>query len=272
VAYLDMLETPEDQLVLFEMVLLHTRLPNGRLESFTKCKYVGVRAHNTDYVDHAAAQRQGIIVSGIPQAGANAVAEHTFSLIFAVAKQLLQSNQNVREGKWRKGLRPNLELRGKNLGIIGYGTIGRQVAVIGRALGMNIYIASRSVCEGQLTMDEVLQQSDIVTLHASTKNNSEPLISRSQLEKMKDGAILINTARGSLLHAGDLENALRSGKLFGAGLDVHPEEPYINKALYELPNVVCTPHVAFYTRDTIERMNQYLVEQAIDFYAGYDEN
>ncbi|CAH1198931.1 Erythronate-4-phosphate dehydrogenase [Paenibacillus plantiphilus] len=268
VEYMDIHKATKQQLANFDMFLIHSKIPDTCMESFVKCKYIGIRAHNTDYVSSDLAHKLGIELRGIPQLGENAVAEHTFSLIFAVAKQLFLSSDNINEGKWRAGLQPNVELRGKHLGIIGYGTIGRAVASIGRALGMHTLIAaSRTSAEdGSLSLEEVLQQSDIVTLHASTRGHTEPLINKRQLEMMKDGAILINTARGSLLNDADLEAALRSGKLMGAGLDVYPEEPYTNRGLYELPNVVCTPHLAFYTNETISSMNQHLLEQAIHYY------
>jgi phosphoglycerate dehydrogenase-like enzyme len=268
VEYIDIHKATKQQLANFDMYLIHTTITNELLDSFARCKYIGIRAHNTDYVSRDHANKQGIVIRGIPQVGENAVAEHTFSLIFAVTKQILLSSQNLREGKWRERLYSNVELRGKNLGIIGYGKIGKIVALIGRSLGMNPLITSSRINskDGYLSIEEVLQQSDIVTLHASTKDNIEPLIERKQIEMMKDGAILINTARGSLLNYYDLEEALRSRKLFGAGLDVYPDEPYFNTKLCELPNVVCTPHLAFYTNETVSKMNQHLVDQAIDHF------
>ncbi|OME86246.1 hypothetical protein BK120_09820 [Paenibacillus sp. FSL A5-0031] len=209
-----------------------------------------------------------MVVRGIPQVGENAVAEHTFSLIFAITKQLIPSNQNIRDGRWREGIAPNVELRGKSLGIIGYGKIGKVVALIGKSLGMNVLTASNrsSSKAGQLSMEEVLQQSDIVTIHASTTNNLEPIINKKHFEMMKEGAILINTARGGLVDYDDLEKVLSSGKLRGAGLDVFPEEPNTKRKLYDLPNVVCTPHLAYYTNETISDMNLQLLDQAIDYF------
>lgn len=268
VHYIDFLKTSKEQLANIDIYLIHTNIPNQLLELFVSCKYIGIRAHNTDYVSSDLAHNKGIVIRGIPQVGENAVAEHTFSLIFAVAKQLSLSHQNIREGKWRDGLHPNIELKGKNLGVIGYGKIGNLVALIGQSLGMNVLIASSrtSSKDDQLSIEEVLRQSDIVTLHASTKNNIEPIINKKQIEMMKDGAILINTARGSLVDYNDLKEALKSGKLLGAGLDVYPDEPNTDTMLCELPNVVCTPHLAFYTNETISKMNQHLLDQAIDFF------
>lgn len=109
----------------FDLMLIHSRVPNEVLMRLPKCKYIGVRAHNTDYVDNSMASSLGMKVEGIPQVGSNAVAEHTFALIFALTKQIVLSHHNVVNGRWRGNLTPNYELFGKTLGIIGYGTIGQ---------------------------------------------------------------------------------------------------------------------------------------------------
>lgn len=268
VDYFNIQSAPKEQLAKYDMFLIHSKIPSELLSSFKRCQYIGVRAHNTDYISSELALKYGIEIQGIPQVGEISVAEHTFSLIFAVTKHLLHSNSSIKEGKWREGLKPNFELRGKKLGIIGHGKIGKEVAKIGAAFGMNPLIASSSSNskEEHLSIEEVLKQSDIVTLHASTKANSEPLITSEQISMMKDGAILINTARGSLLNYKDLEEALRIGKLYGAGLDVYPDEPILHSQLCELNNVVCTPHVAYYTNETIARMNQHVILQAIEYF------
>lgn len=251
----------------FDLMLIHSKVSNEVLQQLHKCRYIGIRAHNTDYIDSSMAKKLGMTVSGIPQVGANAVAEHTFSLIFALTKQILPSNQNVVSGNWRDGLTPNVELFGKKIGIIGYGAIGQIVANIGRALGMTILIASRGnqIEEDRLPLEEVLGQSDIVTLHASSKAGNEHLINQERIASMRDGAILINTARGKLIDYVALEAALKSGKLFGAGLDVFPDEPIRNESICHLRNVVCTPHVAFYTDRTISIMNDHLINNAIQY-------
>lgn len=271
VDYIDLHSTDEARLGHYSSFLIHSKISSAQLASFKQCRYIGVRAHNTDYVSRELARELGITVKGIPQEGASAVAEHTFALLFAVTKQLAAAGHNVQAGKWREGLSPNLELRGKQLGIIGYGTIGQEVAAIGTALGMKPLIASSrgstsAQQEGHLSLEDVLRQSDLVTLHASTKAGGVPLIGGREFSMMKDGAILINTARGSLVNERDLAEALRSGKLYGAGLDVYEDEPVRDSDLCRLPNVVCTPHVAYFTRETIARMNRSLIDQALDFF------
>jgi phosphoglycerate dehydrogenase-like enzyme len=267
IVFIDFSKPIDSNVIEAEIMLVHSKVPNEVLRKFANCKYLGVRAHNIDYVDSSLTNEMGITVVGIPQVGANAVAEHTFSLIFALAKQIVQSDLNVKAGKWREDLTPNYELFGKKLGIIGYGTIGQMVASIGRALGMDILISSKSNSEEieRLPLEELLKQSDIVTIHASTKPENEQLINKDRIALMKDGAILINTARGKLLDYAALETALQNGKLWGAGLDVFAEEPIKNLSITQLSNVICTPHHAFYTDSTISIMNNFLINNVIQY-------
>ncbi|MFF2886898.1 NAD(P)-dependent oxidoreductase [Paenibacillus sp. NPDC057967] len=258
-----------DVLAKYELALVHSKLTAAAISTMDACRYIGVRAHNTDYVDQAAAQQQGILVQGIDQMGVQAVAEHTISLLLAIAKQLLPYHTNVASGRWREGLRPSYELKGKTLGIIGYGKIGERVATLGHALGMNIVIASgnkdHAEQAGRLPLEDVLAQADIVTLHASTRTLTGPLLTKTMINLLKPQAIVINTARGGLMDYAALEDALRQGKLYGAGLDVFPEEPVTESRLSQLPNVICTPHLAYYTDETIRLMNQQLIQRAIDY-------
>ncbi|WP_188888035.1 2-hydroxyacid dehydrogenase [Paenibacillus radicis (ex Gao et al. 2016)] len=262
----------EEQLSNCDAVLLHSRLSRDSLLKMSKCKYIGIRAHNTDYIDRKLAEELGISYKGIPQLSQTSVAEHTFALIFAVTKQLKFSHNNVIHGNWRSGLTPNYELASKKLGIIGNGQIGKQVGAIGRALGMEILVASKlgEEKEGELPLGQVIQQSDILTLHLSTKGNSV-FFDKEKIARMKPNAILINTSRGSLLDYKFLEESLRAGKLFGAGLDVFPEEPLKETSLCDLTNVICTPHVAYYTEETIASMNETLITNLEEFHKAVED-
>ncbi|XEC93429.1 2-hydroxyacid dehydrogenase [Paenibacillus tarimensis] len=265
---IDFLKPAAMSMLDFDLLLAHSKLPDDLVKNFRKCRYIGFRAHNTDYINPNIAKELGITVKGIPQIGANAVAEHTFALIFAVTKRIVASNENVVNGKWREQSKPNYELCGKTLGIIGYGKIGKLVAGFGRLFGMDVLVASTPGEKeiGRAPLEEVLEQSDILTLHASTKAGNDNLLNRERMFMMKDNAIIINTARGKLMDYNALEEALKSGKLFGVGLDVFPEEPVQSLELCQLPNVVSTPHHAFYTDRTIALMNRHLIDNAVTYF------
>jgi len=258
----------EEQLERCEALLLHSRLPRGTLDRLTRCKYIGVRASNTDYVDRKLAEEKGIVVRGIEQASRVSVAEHTFALIFAVAKQLVPAHSGVVGGRWRDGLKPNYELAGKKLGIVGNGRIGKQVGAIGRALGMEVLFAGKpgEEKEGETPLERTIREADVITLHLSNKDN-RVFFDRDKIRAMKPGAILVNTSRGSLLDEDALKESLLEGRLFGAGLDVFAEEPLRDSSLSDLPNVVCTPHVAFHTQETLAAMNASLISELERFYA-----
>ncbi|MFF2483470.1 2-hydroxyacid dehydrogenase [Paenibacillus sp. NPDC058071] len=262
----------QSQLSRCDAMLVHSRISRDSLSKLAKCKYIGVRAHNTDYVDRQITEEMGIVVQGIPQLSQTSVVEHTFALIFAVSKQLKLSQNNISTGLWRGEMSPNYELSGKKLGIIGNGRIGKQVAMVGQALGMEVLIASKPGVEkpGEAPLMQVIQESDIVTLHLSSKEN-KVFFDREKIEGMKPGAILINTSRGSLLDYEALREKLLTKHLFGAGLDVFPEEPLNDPSLCDLPNVICTPHVAYYTQETISKMNSYLIDNLELFYKSEEE-
>lgn len=245
-----------------DYLLIHTKLSDEEMKKMKNCKYIGIRAHNTDYVNKIVAEEMGIVIEGLKtQHGVNAVAEHTFALIFAVAKNLINSNSSVAEGNWRKNIGLNYEIAGKKLGIVGYGKIGKRVAEIGRMFGMEILIASKekSVKEGEVSIEEVLKQSDIVSLHLSSKDENKNYINREKLQIMKDDAILINTARGSVLDYKSLKSELEKGRFVGVGVDVFDEEPPKQEDIFKFSNVVMTPHTGFMTRETIEKMNNELI-------------
>lgn len=251
-----------------EAFLLHSRFPSELLKELTRCRYIGIRAHNLDYIDLETARGMGKEVRGIPAVGQVAVAEHTFALIFALAKHLFPSHKNILDGKWRESIPLNFELHDKYLGIIGYGAIGRKVAEIGRAIGMRVIITGSSRTPGTMLLEDLLSLADVVSIHIPYRPQNHRFMDRRRIDAMKDGAFLINTARGGLLDHDALEDALRSGKLSGAGLDVFDKEPpAVPRSLFELPNVICTPHLAFYSRETLHEMNRHLVENVLGYFA-----
>jgi len=246
-----------------EYLLLHSFLPDEKLNKMKKCKYIGIRAHNTDYVNKEISNILNIVVEGLKsQYGVDAVAEHAFALILGISKNLINSHNNIIEGSWKDGLPLNYELRGKTLGVVGNGKIGKRVAEIGRVFGLKVLIVGKEndLKKDEVSIDEALINSDIISIHISSKKENYKFFNKEKLQKMKKNAILINTSRGSILDYEDLEGELRNGKFFGVGLDVFQEEPLIASTLFRQTNVICTPHLGYLTKESIELMNNELIE------------
>jgi len=251
-----------------EYLLLHSKLSDEQLLKMQQCKYIGIRAHNTDYVNKDVTEKQNIVVKGLQnQHGVNGVAEHTFSLIFSLAKNVVNAHKNVTQGRWREGLRLNFELRNKKLGIIGYGKIGQRVAELGKLLGMEILIAGKKgACKpDEMALETVLKESDVLTLHLSSKAENDNYIDHDALMLMKENAILINTSRGSVLDHCALEKEMKKGKFLGVGLDVFDTEPVQYSFLTEYENVILTPHVAYMTNESLGNMNHELLVNLKEF-------
>jgi phosphoglycerate dehydrogenase-like enzyme len=206
-------------------------------------KLVQLMSAGYEHVDLRLAERFGVPVATFGDAMASVVAEHTLLLILAVYRKLLQLDAAVRAGTWRTGEPVLRELRGKRVGLIGMGYIGREVAARLRAFDAEVVYFSRS--DSSMPLDELLATSDIVSLHVALALSSRGLIGRRELALMKSDAVLVNTSRGPVVDQAALLEALRDGRLAGAGLDVlDPEPPSADDQLLGLPNVVFTPHNA----------------------------
>lgn len=214
-----------------------------------KLKFIGVTATGYDNVDIAAAEELGIAVCNVPAYSTEAVAQHAFALILELTNYVGSYNAAVQDGEWYRSkdftfINESLSLLdGKSLGIIGYGNIGKRVARIGEAFGMKINIYSQD--------PEAAQKSDYVTLHCPATAENKGFINKDFIAGMKDGAVLINTARGALINEADLAKALKSGKLAAAGVDVLSCEPPVEPhPLIGLKNCILTPHNAWMPRET----------------------
>lgn len=219
------------------------------MKSCEKLKFIAVTATGYDNIDLEAAKDLGIAVYNVPAYSTPAVAQHAFSLLLELANHVGKYNNSIQNGKWYECSdftfiedSPVL-LEGKSLGIIGYGNIGKRVAKIAEAFGMTVNIYSRD--------KEAAIKSDFLTLHCPLTEENRGMINKEFISQMKDGAILINTARGGLVNEEDLAEALKEGKLLGAGLDVisaePPKEPH---PLIGLPNCILTPHMAWMPKET----------------------
>lgn len=218
-------------------------LSEGDYAAAPRLKLVQLMSAGYEHVDLGLAARFGVPVATFGDAMASVVAEHTLLLMLAVYRRLMQLDAAVRSGAWRTNEPLLRELRGKRVGLIGLGSIGREVANRLSAFGAEVVQLSRR--SASMPLDELLQTSDIVSLHVALAPSTRGLIGERELALMKPGAVLINTSRGPVVDQPALYTALASGRLAGAGLDVlDPEPPATDDPLLQLPNVVFTPHSA----------------------------
>jgi glycerate dehydrogenase len=248
-------------------------------------KMIAVAATGTDNVDLAACRERGIVVANIRDYSLVSVPEHCFTLMLAVRRNLRAYVADVEAGRWERSTRfclldhPIGDLAGSRLGIVGYGALGRQVARIGRAFGMEIAVTSRSKVEDTdvvaLPLPELLATSDVVSLHLPLTEQTRHMIAARELASMKRSAILVNTARGGLVDEAALAEALENGVIAGAGFDVLSKEPPLpdNPLLkLRLPNFVLTPHVAWASGGAMQTLADMLVDNIEAWAAGTPKN
>jgi phosphoglycerate dehydrogenase-like enzyme len=226
-----------------------------------------------DTIDLDAATAVGVAVANAPDTNTASVADHTIALMLACCRRLLENDRSVREEEWnRGGPLTGGELTGATVGIVGLGVIGRAVAdrlrgFAVRMLGTDLPGVSCGQCN-RVELDELLKQSDIVTMHVPLSSLTRGMIGQSELRRMRRGAIFINTARGGVVDEGALIEALRTGHLAAAGLDVFAQEPPVSSPLLSMPNVVLTPHVAGISGSSQQEMLQMAVDSILDVLEG----
>jgi D-lactate dehydrogenase len=281
---------------------IYSKLGRDVLEKLPVLKLIATRSTGYNHIDtHYCAERD-IMVSNVPTYGENTVAEHVFALLLTISHRLREAMERARSGRFTPEGLEGFDLQGKTLGVIGTGNIGRHVIRIARGFAMQVLafdVKPNSQLAAEMgfryaSMDELLAGSDIVTLHVPALPQTEHLIDERAIARMKQGAIIINTARGSIVEARALIEALRSGKLSGAGLDVLPDEPLIREEaelissifanqqdirelvadhiLLNMPNVIVTPHSAFNTREAIARITITTVANIVSFLGGAPAN
>jgi phosphoglycerate dehydrogenase-like enzyme len=252
-----------------------TRFTAEVLQACPKLRLISIWGTGTDNVDVKAAAARGISVTNTPGANAVAVAEHTVALMLAVAKQLVQADHAMRQGGWPRNLVP--QLRGKRLGLIGTGLIGREVAVMGKGLGLEVvawtFHPDRTLAGSlglrYVGLEELLRTADIVSIHLRATPETKHFLSRERLALLPPGALLINTARGSLVDEAALVEFLREKRIAGAGLDVFESEPLpAGHPLTSLPNVLLSPHAAGMTPEVIQTGLAMAVENIENFLQG----
>lgn len=252
-------------------------------EVLTQCKiletvaYIGVGAAN--FVDLEAASRLGVAVSNTPDYGNRSVAEHALGLILAVARNTVAGDDDLRRGLWTQMSREGIQIKGRSIGLVGLGKVGREMARLCHAFGLRVTyydIERRPEMEdiaAYLPLEELLSESDVVSLHLVLDESTRGFVGEREIALMKPGSILVNTSRGEVLDLAAVARALREGRLRGAGLDNFPGEPVPDLGEFrDLENVTLTPHVAFNTREAKDRMTDIAVNNVVSFYEGRPEN
>ena len=259
-------------------------------ELFATCpniKYVGVCATGYNVVDLDAARKRGVIVTNVPAYSTDSVVQHTWALILEIACNVSSHNESVKNGDWIKSetfcywKNPSMELSGKTLGIVGYGNIGSKVAKIALDFGLNVLIHTAHPEKYNkemerikfVSIDELYEKSDILSLHCPLTNETERIIKKENIDKMKDGVIIINVSRGGLVDEEDLSQALNSGKVKAAAVDVVSVEPMReDNPLLKAKNIYITPHMAWASVEARTRLVNVVADNYKNFLRGIRVN
>ncbi|MEM5831095.1 MAG: NAD(P)-dependent oxidoreductase [Candidatus Aenigmatarchaeota archaeon] len=283
-------------------VFIHSKINEKVLKNAKKLKFICTRSTGYDHIELNACKERNILVSNVPSYGVETVAEHTFALLLAISRKIIESFERTRKGDFNLENLRGFELKGKTLGIIGAGKIGRRVAEIAKAFGMKViaydifpnYDEAKRIGFEYVDLETLLKNSDIITLHANLTKENYHLINEESFKKMKDGVIIINTARGALIDTKALINNIKNGKVKAAGLDVLEGEALIkeeiellvknklekdsleslvaNHILIEMEdkekNIIITPHNAFNSVESIEEIRQTTLQNIFSFLKG----
>jgi D-3-phosphoglycerate dehydrogenase len=250
-----------------------TEVDREVIEAAPQLKVVGRAGVGVDNVDIEAATENGVIVMNSPGGSTTTTAEHTIAMLFALSRNIPQAYRMLKDGKWDKSRFKGVELTGKTLGVVGLGRIGSEVARKCQAMGMRVlaydpFISPDSDLTSGLLMVELgrlLAESDFITVHSPLTDETRHLINTDAISQMKDGARLLNCARGGIISEPDLYDALKSGKIAGAAFDVFEKEPNTESPLFELDNFIATPHLGASTVEAQRKVSEDICGQIVDF-------
>lgn len=263
-----------------------TPLTAATFDACPQICFVGVLATGYNVVDCEAAKSHGVAVTNIPTYGTAAVAQYVFALLLEVCHHVAAHSQAVKEGQWAScpdfcfWRHPLIELAGKTMGIIGFGRIGQNVAQIANAFGMRVLAYDKyknpalvhDMCQ-YATLDELLLQSDVISLHCPLFPATQGLLNAERIAKMKDGVIILNTSRGPLIVEEDMRQALLSGKVYYCASDVVSTEPItMDNPLLHAPRTLITPHIAWAPRESRQRLMDIAVDNLRQYLAGQPQN
>jgi glycerate dehydrogenase len=262
-----------------------TPISKNAIKSNDKLKYIGVLATGYNVVDYVAAREKGVPVTNIPTYGTDAVSQFTIALLLEICHHIGHHDRAVKEGRWEKCADfcfwdyPLIELANKTLGIIGFGRIGQRTGIIARAMGMEVIAydelpndEGRKIAQ-YVSLEEIYDRSDVISLHCPLFPSTEGIINQENIGKMKDGVIIINSSRGPLIVEQDLADALNSGKVYAAAVDVVSVEPIKgDNPLLKAKNCIITPHIAWATIESRRRLMDIAVENLRAFIEGKPVN
>lgn len=283
--------TPEDKIVerISDAEAIYINKVPITKETISACpnlKFIGVLATGYNVVDTEAAKEAGIVVTNIPTYGTDAVAQYTIALLLELCHHIGEHSDSVKRGEWTNNkdwtywLHPLVELAGKTLGVIGFGRIGQRTAEIAQAFKMNI-LAHTPNPDQELEsdtlkfvdLDDLYANSDVITLHVPLLPSTEGIINKDSISKMKDGVMIINDSRGGLIVEEDLRDALNSGKVAGAAVDVVSTEPIKeDNPLLEANNIIITPHIAWAPKESRQRLMDVAVDNLRAYINGKPQN
>lgn len=283
-------------------VFVYSALDAAALAAMPRLRLIATRSTGFDHIDLAFCKSKGIAVCNVPTYGENTVAEHVFALLLGLSHRLPEAVARARAGHFSPEGLQGIDLAGRTFGVVGTGNIGRHVIRIAKGFSMRVIATDAkpdAALQDQLGFsyvgfDRLIEEADVISLHVPATPETQNILSDAAFARMKDGVLILNTARGSLIDTTALIRALRSGKVAGAGLDVLPEEPLIreeaelvstafatqhdlrslvaNHVLLNMPNVIVTPHSAFNTREAVERIVETTVGNIEAFVLGQPRN
>jgi len=251
-----------------------TKVTTDIIEAATNLKIIGRAGAGVDNIDVETAKSKNIIVMNTPGGNTNATAEHTIGLIFALLRKIPTANDTTHRGLWEKKKMKGNELKGKKIGILGFGNVGKRVAEISYALGMKVSIYSsyfNSIKDDFKNYDSsdlmnILSNSDIISFHCKPNKDGSSIITKDEFKIMKKNCILVNTARGGLINEIDLIQALKNKTIKGAALDVFIKEPLENSRLFNLDNIILTPHIAASTDEAQIVVAEMVANQFCEYF------
>ncbi len=259
-----------------------TPITKNVIDACPGMKFISMLATGYNVVDYAYAGEKGIPVTNVPGYGTDAVGQFAIAMLLEICHHVAHHDQTVHDGKWSNNIAwcywayPLIELAGKTLGVIGFGRIGRQTAKIAKAMGMNILACNNHVPSNPdnslgtyVDLDTLLAQSDVISLHCPLFPETQGIINKDTIAKMKDGVIILNNSRGPLVVEQDLADALNSGKVYAAGLDVVSVEPItMDNPLLSAKNCIITPHISWAPKESRQRIMDIAVENVKAYIAG----